>query len=105
MSKTYEDLSRKGLIKLGHDFDRDNDGALQHYLAEHGDNYQNIRPVESVIERVDQIVETVSAPIRRVKKSAEENDCKKTVVAVLDAVADNADVIKSGIGVVTALMK
>lgn len=105
MSKCYEDLSRRGLIRLGHDFDEDHGGALQHYLAEHGDEYENIRPVETVIERADQIVETVSGPMRTIKNAFMNKDCKKVVTTVFDTVVDNADLIKSGINAVTALVK
>lgn len=104
MSKCYEDLSRRGLIRLGHDFDSDNDGALQHYLEEHGDEYENIRPIETVIERADQIVETVSVPMRTIKHAFMDKDCKKVATTIFDTVVDNADLIKSGIGAVTALV-
>ena len=104
MSKCYEDLSRRGLIRLGHDFDEEHGGALQHYLADHADEYENIRPVETVIERADQIVETVSGPMRTIKRAFMDKDCKKFATTVFDTVVDNADLIKSGINAVSSLV-
>ena len=104
MSKCYEDLSRRGLIRLNHDFDAEHGGVLHQYLSEHGDEYENIRPVENVINRVDQIVETVSSSTRGIREAFKHADGKKVAVSVLDAVVDNADVIKSGINAVSALV-
>lgn len=104
MSKCYEDLSRRGLIHLGHDFDADNGGALQHYLAEHADEYENIRPVEAVIERADQIVETVSVPVRAIKEAVMDKDCRNVATTIFNTIVDNKDTIKAGISAVTALV-
>lgn len=104
MSKNYTDLSRRGLIELGRDFDQDNDGALLQYLAEHGDKYENIRPVEKVVERADQFIETVSTSTKGIREAMHNNSAKETTIAVLDCIIDNADVIKKGIGVVGAMI-
>ena len=55
MAKRYEDLSRRALIQLGTDFDKDNDAELLAYLSEKSDDYEGIRPVEKVIARVDEL--------------------------------------------------
>lgn len=104
MSKNYEDLSRRGLIKLSHDFDQDNDGVLLQYLAEHGDEYENIRPVEKVVERADQLIETVSTSTKGIREAIADHSAKNVTVAVLDCIIDNADVIKKGISAVGAVI-
>ena len=100
MSKAYEDLSRRGLIKLNHDFDQENDGVLQQYLADHVDEYENIRPVEAVVNRVDQIVETVSGRAFCMKKAAGRKG-GKIVEAVIDVVADGVNIIDNIAGIIT----
>ena len=42
MGKTYEDLSRRALIKLNKDFDQENDAKLLEYLTENGEKYESI---------------------------------------------------------------
>lgn len=101
MAKTYEDISRRGLIKLGHDFDRDNEAALQRYLAENGDNYENIRTAEKVIVRADQIGETVKEAASKLRTAASGSSgiVKKIVIkeadkfldTVIDAVVNTAN--------------
>lgn len=59
--KEYKDLSRRALIKLGNDFDKEHDGELMQYLNDHPDDYEDIRPIETIVQRTDQLVETVSA--------------------------------------------
>ncbi|WP_301067066.1 hypothetical protein [uncultured Duncaniella sp.] len=62
MSK-YEDLSRRGLIKLGHDYDRDNDDALAKYLGEAeaaGSAYEEIRPAEAILDKADTMAQKLS---------------------------------------------
>lgn len=68
MGKGYEDLSRRGLIKLNKDFDQENDAKLLQYLTEHGDKYENIRPVESVIDRVDKVAAAFSNSKSSIKR-------------------------------------
>ncbi len=56
-SKSYEDLSRRALIKLSQDFDMDNDDALLRYLdkklEENPNTYESIRIPERVIVVAD----------------------------------------------------
>ena len=56
-NKSYEDLSRRALIKLSKDFDMDNDDALLHYLdkklEENPNTYESIRIPERVIVVAD----------------------------------------------------
>ena len=87
----YEDLSRRGLIKLNKDFDAENDGALMHFLAENGDNYEDIRPVEAIIDRVDQAAETVSKAGYRIK-SVIGKEGSNLLESVIGAIADVADI-------------
>lgn len=67
MAKGYEDLSRRGLIQLNKDFDQDNDAMLLHYLEENDQNYENIRPVEKVIDGADRLKGTFSGAGKIVK--------------------------------------
>lgn len=55
----YEDLSRRALIKLGHDFDSLNDGTLQKFLDHNEDLYEGIRPVEMIVEGWDKGIQTI----------------------------------------------
>lgn len=56
-NKSYEDLSRRALIKLNKDFDMDNDDALLRYLdkklEENPNTYESIRIPERVIVVAD----------------------------------------------------
>ena len=56
-NKSYEDLSRRALIKLSQDFDMDNDDALLRYLdkklEENPNTYESIRIPERVIVVAD----------------------------------------------------
>lgn len=105
MAKTYEDVSRRGLIKLCHDFDDSHDGELQCFLTDHSDEYENIRPVECVIDRADQIVETMSGTVRSIKAAICNRDCKAAVVGVLDTLVENHDVIVKSVNLATSFMK
>lgn len=70
MERSYEDLSRRALIKLGHNYDADNDGSLRTYLEEHEDSYEGVRPVERVIERTDEMRAALSESSGIIKKAA-----------------------------------
>lgn len=92
MAKGYEDLSRRGLIELNKDFDVENDGALMKFLAENGDNYEDIRPIESIIDRVDQVAETVSNAGYKIK-SVIGKEGGNLLESVIGAIADAADIV------------
>lgn len=55
MAKGYQDLSRRGLIKLNEDFDNENEGKLLDYLSKNDDRYENVRTIEKIVERCDQV--------------------------------------------------
>lgn len=103
MGKHYEDLSRRGLIKLNNDFDDDNDAALLKYLTEKGDNYENIRFVESIINGADQVVDTVSSS--HIVKTILSKESNKVVDTVIDAVIDIAAPPLSGIKIIKDMIK
>ena len=75
MSK-YNDLSRRGLIRLNNDFDLDNNNALKEYLNQRDGNYEGVRPLEQMMEELDNASEKVkiqggvvsSAVIKRIDK-------------------------------------
>lgn len=71
MSKNYEDLSRRGLIRLGKDYDKASGGELQDFLNTHEDEYENIRPIETVVQCTDRFVETISNSSIIAKKSVD----------------------------------
>lgn len=92
MARGYEDLSRRALIQLGHDFDQEHDGELMRYLTEHNAEYEGIRPVEAFVQRTDQIVETISNSrfgIKAIVNTAAHNAVNK----VADIAVENADKI------------
>lgn len=97
MSRGYEDLSRRALIKLGHDFDQAHDGELMRYLAEHNADYEGIRPVEALVQRTDQLVETVSNS-RFGIKTIVDAAAHTAVNKIADLAVENADKI---IGIAT----
>lgn len=90
MAKTYEDISRRGLIKLGHDFDQVNDAALQRYLAENSEQYENIRPAEKVIVRADQIGDTMKEAAGKIRTamSGSGGIVKKIIIKEADKLLD-----------------
>lgn len=55
----YNDISRRGLIKLNNDYDKANDNALHNFLNENNALYEHIRPFEQIAERLDGISETL----------------------------------------------
>ena len=97
MARGYEDLSRRALIKLGHDFDQEHDGELMRYLTEHNAEYEGIRPVEALVQRTDQLVETVSNS-RFGIKAVVDTAAHTAVNKIADFAVENADKI---IGIAT----
>ena len=84
MAQVYEDLSRRALIKLDHDFDRDNDAALLRYLADAEEPYEGIRIVERATVKVDNTMENIKDVAKRIKDAYAENEC--FIGKVLDTV-------------------
>ena len=91
MAKGYEELSRRGLIQLGKDFDQDNDAALIDYLTKNSDKYESIRPVESVIDKIDKVAETFGGSKINIKNVVTK-EADKLLDAVVDAISGTADV-------------
>lgn len=101
MAKGYEDLSRRALIKLGHDYDQAHNGELMLYLMEHNDEYEGIRPVESLVQRTDQLVETIHNSVFKLKPIV-DTAAHRVVNKVADVAIENADKIISTAGVALA---
>jgi len=95
MGKHYNDLSRRALIKLGNDFDQEHDAELLQYLTEHGDEYENIRPVEKVIEKADHLKEVAGVSTSVVKKVL-ANEADRMIDAVIESLTDTADALLKG---------
>ncbi len=79
MARNYSDLSRRALIKLGQDYDQNHDAALLQFLTENDKDYEGVRPIESAIERVDQIKETIIDS---------KSSIKSTIIAQADKMLD-----------------
>lgn len=105
MAKGYEDLSRRALIKLGHDYDQAHNGELMLYLTEHSNEYEGIRPIESFVQRTDQLVDTVHNSVFKLKPIV-DTAAHKVVDKIADAAIENADKIigAAGAALATKLM-
>lgn len=90
MARSYEDLSRRGLIKLNKDFDQDNEEMLLHYLMENEDSYEGIRPVESVIDRIDKVSDAFSESKGGIKRFV-TNGVNNLIDSVIDAISGVSD--------------
>lgn len=104
MSMTYEKLSRRALIELGHDYDSASGGELQDYLTAHEDEYEKIRPIETVVQCTDRFVETISRSAISVKGNV--NDAANGAIEkVTDMALNNADklVCAAGAAIVSKL--
>ena len=72
----YNELSRRGLIKLNNEFDIAHNNELKEFLNNSIDGYEGIRPHEQMIEKLDETTEKVkiqggvvsSAVIKRIDK-------------------------------------
>ena len=91
MARTYEDLSRRALIKLNHDFDEENNGKLQKYLEKRDEEnpYEGIRTIETITVKVDDIVDTVrtnKSALKQAAINATETALNKTIDAITNAI-------------------
>lgn len=55
----YNDLSRRGLIKLNNDFDKTHNNDLHNFLNNSTNEYEGIRPIESIVDRMDEVGATI----------------------------------------------
>lgn len=85
MTKHYKDLSRRALIKLGSDYDKENDEALINYLKDHNDEYESVRDVEKIIEKSDMICQTLKCN-SSVLKDIAAKESGKILDSVIDAI-------------------
>ena len=73
---SYNELSRRGLIKLGNDYDVANNNGLKDFLNNASGGYESVRPHEQMIEKLDEAAEKVkiqggvvsTAMVRKVDK-------------------------------------
>ena len=87
MAKAYEDLSRRALIKLGRDFDLDNDAILLEYLSQNADKYEDAHVVEKLIQKVYDVKDTFSDSGSIIKKTIiKESD--KLLDTVIDTLSE-----------------
>lgn len=80
----YEELSRRGLIKLNHDYDNESGNALKEFLNESNTVYEPIRPIEQVIDKLDKTTEAMEA-----RGSAVSGAILDRVNAMFDGIIDN----------------
>ena len=94
-NRNYEDLSRRAMIKLGHDYDKDNTNQLKTYFDEKDAQapYEDIRPIEKMTEQVDHLTETIKENGGALKRAA-----VKSVNNMLERVIDAVDNVISGVG-------
>ena len=97
MSRGYEDLSRRPLIALNKDYDADNDGKLMGYFGEVDPEkqYEGIRPIESVVDKIDQITDTVKDN-GGVLKQAAVKAAEGTLDKVINTLADIISSVSEG---------
>lgn len=57
----YHELSRRGLIKLNEDFDLNHNNELKGYLLDRRDRYEDIRPHEALVAKMDDAAEKAKA--------------------------------------------
>ena len=88
-NKTYQDLSRRALIKLNSNFDSENNNALLNYLNAQLENdpnyYEGIRVSERVIECGDKIGAGVKKSIENIIDNGSE-----VISKVLNKFSDKA---------------
>lgn len=93
MAKGYEDLSRRALIKLGKDYDQENEAALLNYLADHSDEYENIRFVEKCMVKADNVAQSLRGSKSVIKDVliSQSDKILDTVVSAVISVSDDAE--------------
>lgn len=85
----YKEISRRGLIKLNTDFDIDNDGQLKEYLnhsVANGRTYEEVRPYEQIVERLDDVTEALEGRVDAVSESMLER-ANKVFDSLIDAIS------------------
>ena len=88
MKSSYEDLSRRALIKLAHDYDAENNNSLQDYLDGNKESYEEIRPLEIIIDKVDSVKNIIGASSSKLAKTAFD-----TIDKTLDAVVNSMGMV------------
>lgn len=99
----YNDISRRGLIKLNGDFDEANDGKLQEFLDGKGEgSYEGVKQYETVLEKLTTSIETAkstgntvtSLAVQRAEKILD--DLTSSMLEEVDRIHDIFDEIKDG---------
>lgn len=94
MGKAYEDLSRRALIKLDHDFDAENDEALLKYLESKENEYENIRFIEKVTVKTDQLGESLKESAKKIRDACFNEADRMVDTAISSVVKTTAEVVK-----------
>lgn len=90
MATNYKDLSRRGLIRLGNDYDAANDNALHNFLNDGTRTYEGIRPFEEVAARADDVVDCLKDKGDEVSKSL-VNRMNNVFDSMIGAIAGETD--------------
>lgn len=76
----YKDLSRRGLIKLNEDFDKENDDALLEYLNTTLNDYELIRPQEQRIVDADEMKDAIKDAPKNIAKAFKDPEIAAGVI-------------------------
>lgn len=76
----YKDLSRRGLIKLNEDFDKENDDALLEYLNTTLNDYELIRPQEQRIADADEMKDAIKDTPKNIAKACKDPEIAAGVI-------------------------
>ena len=90
----YNNISRRGLIKLNGDFDEANDGKLQEFLNGKGEgSYEEVKRYERVFEKLQGSIDTAKAVSDTVSTMAVER-AEKIIDKITSSVLDEVDRIQ-----------
>ena len=81
----YNDLSRKSLIRLAKDFDAKSGNGLKEYFLDNIEYYEKARPIEILIDKMDDLTEVVKEG-RKAVSSMASDDANKIIDSVTKSV-------------------
>ena len=88
MSQNYNEISRRGLIRMSHEYDQASNNALKEFLNEH--EYESIRPFEQIAQRADEVSAILSEKTDEVSKSMSDR-VNSVFDSIVKALTDEVD--------------